>query len=95
LEFIKINQDLNLISLNLYCKRNVMKEVLLNNGSKAKHIGEDCFGRPLFRIRVGCEWATVVSTEFDFDKLDLHSITRDGEPCCRIKEEYQPINKKG
>jgi hypothetical protein len=67
-----------------------MKEILLNNGSKAKYIGEDHFNRPLFKIQVKCDWITVVSTEFDFNKLDLHSITGDGEPICRLKEEYQP-----
>jgi hypothetical protein len=66
------------------------KDIELNNGSIARYIGEDHFSRPRFEIPVEDKWIPVVSIEFDFDKLDLHSITRDGEPNMRLTKPFQP-----
>lgn len=63
-----------------------MKDLILNNGQKAKFIYEDDFGRPVYELEDGRKACCV-----NLDGTYLHGITKEyGEPICPLIEEFQP-----
>ena len=61
-----------------------MNDLLLKNGEKAIFINLDDFGRPVYELNNGSKVCCV-----NLDGSHLHSMSKQGEPECPLKSEYQ------
>jgi len=60
------------------------KDLILNNGQKANHMGFDFWCRPVYKLESGESVCCV-----NLDGTFLHTISKDGEPNSPLTLEYQ------
>lgn len=73
-------------SLCLAPTAKVDRDLVLNNGQKAKHNGFDFWSRPIYELASGIKVCCV-----NLNGSFLHTMSKDGEPISPLTEPYQPV----
>ena len=68
----------------------VDRDLVLNNGQKAVYSHTDWWSRPNYVLESGRKVCCI-----DLNGTNLHTMSKDGEPCFPLKEEFQPKRERG